>query len=102
MIPLQRKKRRANKIAAIKLDRNQLTQNLLSQFPQSLFKSALLFGLISLVLFGPLTLLAFKLFGIEIVLPLHYSIFKGLWAGVIAAVMAGPMILVARDSGKNV
>ena len=42
-----------------------------------------------------LFVLAFYLLGVQEVAPLHYSIFKGLWAGLMAAILVLPMVLCA-------
>ena len=44
---------------------------------------------------APITLAGFYLLGVEQVSPLHYAIFKGLWAGLMAGILVVPMVLVA-------
>jgi hypothetical protein len=60
--------------------------------------------------FAPLTLLGFYLLGVQQVEPLHYALFKGVWAGLMAAVLVVPMVLcalrhaplaVSADSGNG-
>jgi hypothetical protein len=94
VIPLSRKKRAANKIPALSTDSSQWLERQVARFPRSLFWSAMIFGAVGVLLIATITLLLFKLAGIEQVDPLHYSIFKGLWAGLIAFLLAGPMIMV--------
>ena len=94
VVPMQRKKARTDAALTLALDTGKPLQNFVAALPQSLWLSATVFGLISLVTFSPLTLLPFHLFSIEAVAPLHYAIFKGLWAGSIAAIMVVPMIML--------
>jgi hypothetical protein len=72
-----------------------MMQSLADRFPESTFKSALLFGLVGMLLIAPLTLAGFWLLGIEEIPPTQYAIFKGIWAGIIAAVLIVPMVLIA-------
>ncbi|PLW68776.1 hypothetical protein [Pseudohalioglobus lutimaris] len=95
VIPLQRSKLRKGRLQSIDLGPQSPLQRLADRFPYSVFKSALLFGLIGCLLIAPLTLAGFYLFGIEQVNPLNYSLFKGLWAGAMAAVLVVPMVMVA-------
>jgi hypothetical protein len=95
VIPLQRSKLNKGKLQPVNLGPTAPMQALADRFPSSTFKSAVLFGLIGMLLIAPLTLAGFYLFGIEQVQPLQYAIFKGLWAGLIAAVLVVPMVLIA-------
>ena len=70
-------------------------QALADRFPTSVFKSALLFGLLGMCVIAPLTLLGFYLVGVQEVAPVNYAIFKGLWAGLMAGVLVIPMVLCA-------
>ena len=94
-IPLQRVKLRKGKLQSINLGPESLLQSLADRFPASTFKGSLLFGLIGMCLIAPLTLAGFFLLGVETVAPLHYAIFKGLWAGAMAALLVLPMVLLA-------
>ncbi|MEP5569674.1 MAG: hypothetical protein ABJN62_17660 [Halioglobus sp.] len=99
VIPLQRSKKNKGKLPAMSLGAHSLTQRFADLFPLSTGKCALLFGLTGLLVIAPLTLLAFYLLGVAEVPPLHYAIFKGLWAGAMAALLVLPMVLVAlRDT----
>lgn len=98
VIPLQKGKLAKGKLAVIDLGGQSRVQQLVDKMPDSTFANALLFGLAGLCLIAPLTLLAFNLVGVVEVSPLHYAIFKGLWAGLMAAVLVLPMVLVALRS----
>lgn len=102
IIPLQRGKLRKGKLQPIDLGPQSLLQSLADRFPTSIFKSALLFGLLGMGIVAPLTLLGFYLIGVQEVSPLHYAIFKGLWAGLMAAVMVIPMVLCALRTPAEV
>jgi hypothetical protein len=95
VIPLQRSKLSKGTLAPIHLGAGSTVQSLADRFPASTFKSAVLFGLIGMLLIAPLTLAGFYLLGINEISPAHYAIFKGIWAGIIAAVLVVPMVLIA-------
>ena len=58
-------------------------------------RSALLFGVIGMIVIAPLTLLGFYSLGVKQVDPVVYAIFKGIWAGLMAGMLVVPMVLVA-------
>ena len=95
VIPLQRGKLNKGKLQPINLGSGSRVQSLADRFPASTFKSALLFGLLGVSVIAPLTLLGFYLAGVEEISPLNYAIFKGLWAGLMAAILVIPMVLCA-------
>jgi hypothetical protein len=95
VIPLQRGKLNKGALQPINLGPGSAMQALADRFPASTFKSAVLFGLIGMLLIAPLTLAGFYVFGVEQIQPLHYAVFKGVWAGVMAAVLVVPMVLIA-------
>lgn len=95
VIPLQRGKLNKGRLATINLGPASVMQSLADRFPASTFKSALLFGLIGMLLIAPLTLAGFHVLGIAEIAPARYALFKGIWAGAIAAVLVVPMVLIA-------
>lgn len=95
VIPLQRSKMAKGKLSSIDLGRQSPLQRLADHFPRSTGKSALLFGLVGMLVVAPITLLGLYLAGVDTILPLHYAIFKGIWAGAMAALLVVPMVLVA-------
>jgi glucose-6-phosphate-specific signal transduction histidine kinase len=95
VIPLQRSKLNKGKLEPMRLDGASTLQGIADVFPGATFKSALLFGLTGMLIIAPLTLCGFYLLGIEQVTPVNYAIFKGLWAGLMAAILVLPMVLVA-------
>ena len=102
VIPLQRGKLRRGKLRAIDLGPSSTIQSIANRMPASTWKSALLFGLFGMCVIAPLTLLGFYLAGVEQVAPVNYAIFKGIWAGLIAALLVVPMVLIAlRGPGPS-
>lgn len=101
VVPLQRRKLRLEKIASISLDDSYIFERTMNRLPSSVFFSAVIFGLIGLFIFAPATLFLFFLAGITEIPPLHYSIFKGIWAGIIAASLVGPMIIVGLKNNPK-
>ena len=95
VIPLQRSKLRKGALQPIDLGPGSTVQAIANRLPQSTFKAALIFGLAGLCLIAPLTLAGFYLLGVEQVEPVNYALFKGLWAGVMAAILVIPMVLCA-------
>ena len=95
VIPLQRGKLRKGKLQPISLGTDSALQSLADRFPNSVFKSALLFGLIGVAVIAPITLLGIYLAGIQSFEPTAYAVFKGVWAGLMAGLLVVPMVLVA-------
>jgi hypothetical protein len=99
VIPLQRGKLNKGKLQPIRLGPGSPVQRVADRLPANTFKSALLFGLFGLCVIAPLTLLGFYLSGVVAVDPVTYALFKGVWAGLMAAIVVVPMVLVAlRES----
>ena len=95
VIPLQRSKVRKGKIAPWHCDdTTRKSLKILAKFPQSLWLNGLYFGLLGMLVIGPITLLGLWLAGAATFTPMEYAIFKGLWAGCLAAVTVIPMLLV--------
>tara|TARA_R110001599_G_scaffold353880_1_gene601946 strand:- start:54092 stop:54589 length:498 start_codon:yes stop_codon:yes gene_type:complete len=95
VIPLQRSKLNKGALHAISLGPASTVQSIANQFPAGTIKSALLFGLFGMCVIAPLTLLGFYLVGVEEISPTTYAIFKGVWAGAMAALLVIPMVLIA-------
>ena len=95
VIPLQRSKLNKGKLQAISLGPASTMQSIANRFPAGTLKSALLFGLFGMCVIAPLTLVGFYLVGVEEIAPTTYAIFKGVWAGAMAALLVIPMVLIA-------
>jgi hypothetical protein len=94
VIPLQRRKVLRGDIAGIRWQDNLFLHRQLQRFPDSAWRCGVLIGAIGLLFFIPLTLLPMSALGINHFTPEAYAVFKGLWAGLIAGLMMGPMILL--------
>ena len=95
VIPLQRRKVRKGKIQPWHCDSSSSAAlQLLNRFPQSLWLNGIYFGLLGLLVVAPLTLLLLWIVGASLFTPMEYAIFKGVWAGCLAATTVIPMLLV--------
>lgn len=94
IVPIQRRKVSQQKLPAMELNAANRLQGIISRLPNSLFINALLFGVVGALLFTPLALLGFWALAIEQIQPINYAIFKGCWAGLMAAVLVVPMLML--------
>lgn len=94
VIPLNRGKVNKGTLSPIQWNNTDKLHGVLQRLPQSLFLRALCFALVGLVVLAPLTFSLLSILGVEQMSPMQYSIFKGLWAGFIAGLMTGPMIML--------
>ncbi|MFT5482782.1 MAG: hypothetical protein ACI9GW_001436 [Halieaceae bacterium] len=95
VIPLNQRKLRNNKVDTISATYIPCIQTFLNHFPKGLAMRAVCFGVLGVALFSPGVLLPLWALGISEFSPLQYAIFKGFWAGLLAAVLVVPMILLA-------
>jgi len=95
VIPLNQRKLAAGKIAAIRLEGDRWLHAGLMRFPTGLWMRALYFGGLAMLIVTPLTLLPLWALGLTEFTPVAYSIFKGVWAGLMAAALTTPMLLLA-------
>lgn len=95
VIPIQRAKLSKGKITGIEGHQVPRLLNHFLRFPQSIWANATLFGLIGALAIGGTTLLLLGALGVNSFSPLQYAWFKGLWAGLLAAFLVGPMVVVA-------
>jgi hypothetical protein len=95
VIPLNQRKCAAGKAPSVTLDSGIWLQAVLLKFPDKLWQRALYFGLLTLLIATPLTLVPLWALGFHEFTPLAYSLFKGVWAGLMAAILTRPMLLVA-------
>ena len=106
VIPVQRAKLNKGKVALIDETEVPAIMQRFLRFPKSLWANAALFGLIGALLIAGSTILLLALIGVTTFTPLQYAWFKGLWAGLLAAILVGPMVVVAlrpapRDISAN-
>jgi hypothetical protein len=95
VIPLNQRKLAASKLTPVKLDAANWLHARLMRFPDSLWLRALWFGFFTMLLVTPLTLFPLWALGIHEFTPAAYSVFKGIWAGLMAAAITTPMLLLA-------
>lgn len=91
VIPLNQRKQRSSKLPGVDIGAG----HWLARAPRGLFSRALAFGLVGATLFAPITLLLLWALGVTEFTPNSYALFKGLWAGLLAATLVGPMFLLA-------
>ncbi len=95
VIPLQRSKVRKGKIQPWQCDTDSpRILQILQSFPQSLWLNGLYFGLLGMLVVAPVTLLLLWIAGASLFTPMEYAIFKGVWAGCLAAITVLPMLFV--------
>lgn len=94
IIPLNRSKVNKGKVAAGSWDNSKFLHRWLQRFPKSLIARAFIFALFGLLVIAPITAAVLLAVGATEFSPLAYSIFKGLWAGLMAAAMTVPMVLL--------
>jgi len=82
-IAIQRSRVKSGKAPDFSWDKRQLMHRVLAHFPRSVWLSALLFGLLALVIFAPITLVALAAAGIGEFTVMHYTIFKGIWVAAV-------------------
>lgn len=95
VIPLNQRKRAKNTAPAVRLDSSHWLHAILLRFPSNLWLRALCFGSLAMLIVTPITLLPLWALGLTEFTPTAYSLFKGVWAGVMAAVLTTPMLLLA-------
>ncbi len=95
VIPLNQRKLAAGKLTALSLNSAHWLEASLMRFPANLWMRALFFGGLTMLFVTPLTLLPLWALGLHEFTPTAYALFKGFWAGLIAAALTKPMLLLA-------
>ena len=95
VIPMHRRKLALGKIATMDFGLDSRIQRWVNQLPSSTPANAFWFGLTGLCLAPVLPLMGFYSLGVEQIEPLNYAIFKGFWAGLMAAILVIPMVMSA-------
>ncbi|MGI9294295.1 MAG: hypothetical protein ACR2PS_09960 [Pseudomonadales bacterium] len=96
VIAINRRKAKRENLPALQWQADNSLHALLQKMPHAAWASSLIFALFAMCVFAPLTIALLWAVGAESFTPLQYSIFKGCWAGLLAATMVGPMIIFAR------
>jgi hypothetical protein len=103
VIPIHKRKLAKGTIQPMDFGDNSSLQGWVNRLPAPTLGNALCFGLMGICLATPIPLVAFYAGGVEQISPLNYAIFKGVWAGSMAAVLVIPMVVSAlRQAGTSV
>ena len=97
VIPLARRKRDRGVLPCVALNASHWLEARLMRFPSGLGMRALCLGALGMLLFAPVTLMPLWLLGIDSFTPLGFAIFKGVWAGFLAAALTPLMLLLAAQ-----
>jgi hypothetical protein len=95
VIPMHKRKLANGKIATMDFGPGSYLQGWVNRLPASTLGNAFWFGIAGMCLVAPIPLIAFYLTGVEQIAPLNYAIFKGIWAGLMAAALVIPMVMSA-------
>ena len=95
VIPIHRRKLARGKISTMDFGLDSRIQRWVNRLPPSTPANAFWFGLTGLCLAPVLPLMGFYSLGVEQIEPLNYAIFKGFWAGLMAAILVIPMVMSA-------
>jgi hypothetical protein len=95
VIPMHKRKLAKGKIEAMGLGASSQLQSWVNRLPVSTLGNAFCFGLAGMCLAAPPPLIGFFLTGVEQFSPGQYAVFKGIWAGLMAAILVVPMVLSA-------
>jgi hypothetical protein len=95
VIPIHKRKLAKGSIAVMDFGPDSRLQGWVNRLPAATLGNAFWFGIAGMCLAAPIPLIGFHLAGVEQFSPLHYAIFKGLWAGLMAAALVVPMVISA-------
>lgn len=94
VIAVHRRKVARGQMAAVDWDERRTLHRLLRRVPASPAFAGVAFGLFGLLVVGPLTLLGLHMVGATTMAAGSFALFKGLWAGLLAAGIIYPIILI--------
>jgi len=94
MIPLNHSKVRKGKVEAFEWDNSRRLHRFWQRLPKGLFARALCFAGIGLFVVAPISCAYYVILGVEGMTSEDYAVTKGLWAGIMAAIMCVPMIQI--------
>jgi len=92
VLAIQRSRVKSDKAPDFSWDKSLRLHRILARFPRSVWLSALLFGVLALFIYAPITLVALGTAGVSEFTPLNYTIFKGIWVALMVWI-AIPSIL---------
>lgn len=94
LIPVNRKKVSRGDLSSFEWDDSLWLHRFLIRFPRSVSVCALIFGLIGLFIYAPVSLLLLVFTNTTEFSAINFAIFKGLWAGLLAVIMIRPILLI--------
>lgn len=100
VMAIQRRKVRKGNMVTFNWDLSNRMHRVLAAFPRSVWLSGLIFGVVGLIVVAPVTLGPMALLGFTEMTPMAYAIFKGVWAGILAALIIPPIIMLALAEPK--
>lgn len=85
VMTIHKKKSQSGKLPAIAASEYPTMRRALKWLPRGTWAASSVLGVVGVILFALPLLAAFHVLDVSMMSPLHYSIFKGVWAGVMAA-----------------
>ena len=95
LIPLNRSKRRKGKAPQMHWDNSKALHRFWQRFPKGLVARGFCFAGLGLLVVAPVSYLPYIVLGVDGMPGPTYAMVKGLWAGLMAAIMCIPMIQIA-------
>ncbi len=92
LIPLNHSKVRKGKVEAFQWDNNKTLHRCWQRLPKGLVARAFCFAALGLTVVTPVSCSYYLILGVESMTSQDYAVTKGLWAGIMAAIMCVPMI----------
>ena len=102
MIPLNRSKVRSGKVEAFQWDNSRVLHRFWQRLPQGLLARAFCFAGLGLAVVAPVSCSYYVILGVESMTSYDYAVTKGLWAGIMAAIMCVPMIQLGLSDPQAV
>lgn len=101
VIPLNRRKQAAGRAPQVQLNPSNTLHAVVMTFPKNLWAQASCFGFLTMLVITPLTIVPLWALGLHEFTPAAYAIFKGVWAGLMAAALTTPMLLLALQGSPT-
>jgi len=102
IIPLNRSKKRKGKAPQFHWDDSKVLHRLYQRLPRGLVARAFCFAAFGIVVVAPISFLPYMVFGVEGMSGPAYAVAKGVWAGIMAAIMCIPMIQIGLADAVEV
>ena len=98
VVPIHRGKVRKGTLPVHRWEGRQITARVLAHLPRNILLLSLIFGLFGMLVFAPATIGVLRLLSITSFEPLPFAVFKGIWAGALAAILTRPLILLGMEA----